>query len=811
MSEPPSVPFDPDPIIWLTDTFTADRGNSIVELQAWSDAFPLIPPGPTSKVLEPNAPPSPQTCTNCGKTWTCTKSPPEVHELCRKCNEEAKTSLPTSVSPTITPPLLLPPSVELIDSVIASQYALDRSFPALVKHAHDFVDQAHSHLACQTYAAEQVKAGHGVDKALVDHHLSLLRQHGLVKTCTLLQAHHAENYLQPDVVRDEYVGFPQFDLLSSLATEGAHILKPNNWKPNMGEDVHVRNICNTMSDAVNVRMAQEQALGDVLLVECSEFKAMAAAGKIAYHVTELGWVFKPGHKLSDLLGRIIDDYTNSPGPLNTPDTRISMEELYGILKLPQLADMCASLLQARNDFPNEPIYGAKEDVSRAYRRVKIFPADCPYMVVLMPPNKDGTQYYAIRLSQPFGHNASGHAWAVVSRAIEWRMNQLLRNHPLCPLHTIPKSLYGMYVDDLYSFGGYNFLQRVGSTFDEASRVAGKGARAIDKHDLTLELQSLGWTFIDRFDAVLPNPKGWFNLISLFFVTIPWNLSAKDKLPAQLLLRMGSYASRYSRALLPLRAFVHAFYGAAGDASVFAVRKVTARVVQDVWMWRIFLRLAHQRPILMATPVHWPVVANLSPQEQADRADRVVFVDAATSSYAIGIYIKDVAWTFFVCPVLKHFRKSAWSILHINILEMIAVVAGALTAIIACPSISHLHVWGDNTTSVAWAESNRVDCPISCFLTQMLTLLGASRRILITVGWVEGVRNPIADAISRNFNVKSGSQIQDQLNHPPYHHVPVSPAFISGITHASSMLQCETFAIAQSVRTVLAGISTSDSV
>ena len=275
--------------------------------------------------------------------------------------------------------------------------------------------------------------------------------------------------------------------------------------------------------------------------------------------------------------------------------------------------------------------------------------------------------------------------------------------------------------------------------------------------------------------------------------------------------MGSYASRYSTVMLPLRAFVHSFYSDAGDASVFALRSVSARTVQDVWMWRLFLRLAAQQPTLMSTPVHWPVITKLSSQQQADRADEVVFCDAATSTHKIGICVVNGVWASFICPILSHFRQSTKSKISINILEMIAVVAAALVAIEASPHISHLHVWGDNTTSVAWADTNRVNMPICCYLIQMLTLLGASRRILITVGWVEGVRNPIADAISRDFNVPSGSQIQDQLNHPPYRHVQVSPTFISGISHASLMSQCKTYKIAQLVRIVLAGKNTSDSV
>ena len=761
------IPFDPDPNVWSSDSFTTDRGPTPSELQHWSTAFPIdfINPSPS----------------------------------------RYKPTVVSSSSNTITSPH---DCVHHLDPIIIDKYALDQPFSDLIKQSHNFVNQTHSHAICQDYAATQIAEGHGINESLVNTHLSSLHQHGIVKTCELIQRQHSDNYLQPDIVRHDYADFPQYDVLLSLAENGAYIQRPSNWSPNMGVGISVRNVTRKMADAVHVRMAQEQALGDLLLVERDELVHIAVAENISFHATELGWVFKPGEKQSDLLGRIIDDYTNSNGPLNTEETSRLMEIFYGPLVLPQLHDMCASLLQARIDFPNQPIFGAKEDVSRAYRRVRIHPADCPLMVVLLPPDRNGVQYYAIRLSQPFGHNASGHAWGVVARAIEWRMNKILSIH----LSNIqPKKLYGIYVDDLYSFAAHTFLILVAAAFDEASKIAGVGSRALDKSDLTTELQSLGYTFIDRLDAVFPNPKGWFNLISLFYIAVPWNLKPRDKLPAKLLLRMGSYASRYSTVMLPLRAFVHSFYSDAGDASVFALRSVSARTVQDVWMWRLFLRLAAQQPTLMSTPVHWPVITKLSSQQQADRADEVVFCDAATSTHKIGICVVNGVWASFICPILSHFRQSTKSKISINILEMIAVVAAALVAIEASPHISHLHVWGDNTTSVAWADTNRVNMPICCYLIQMLTLLGASRRILITVGWVEGVRNPIADAISRDFNVPSGSQIQDQLNHPPYRHVQVSPTFISGISHASLMSQCKTYKIAQLVRIVLAGKNTSDSV
>jgi hypothetical protein len=693
-----------------------------------------------------------------------------------------------------------------LDPVVINNFSLDKPFIELIQHARDFVTHSHSHEVCQVYAAQQVADGHGLDLVHIQADRDLFEQHGVVQACAIVQHQHAANYLQPDIVRDEYKDFDQYDLLLSLAQNGAEVLRPPNWTPNMGVGINPRNVCKQMADAVHVRMAQEHAIGDIMLVECDVFKALCLVQQIQFHVTELGWVFKPGEKLSDLLGRIVDDYSNSTGPLNTPETREAMEYLYNMLQLPQLADMCESLITARSLFPGELIHTLKEDISRAYRRIKFKPTEYVLMVVLLPPTADHKSYYAVRLSQPFGHNASGHAWGVVARAIEWHMTRaLLAHRPPTMIH-ITQSVQGMYVDDLFSFGTTTYLEQASLAFANAARVAGHGAHDILKHGVGPDTQSLGWTFMDRHDAVMPNSKGWYNLLNLFFCEVPWNIKPKDKLIAKTLMRLGSYASRYSRALISLRAFTQSFYGDVSDATPFAMRTVSARTVQDIWMWRVVLRLISKNPVLMATPPTWPVIDRFTPDQQARRANIVVYVDACTKYHACGIFVQDILCCQFVCPARTHYYRCAREDIHINFLEMLSVVAGALVTLNECPTIKHLHIWCDNTTSVSWSHTNRVDSPFACFATQMLTLLAASRRVLITVGWVEGVRNSNADAISRYFDVPQGSHYFNLLQSPTYRQLSLPPPFLQSIVNVCSMSHSATFRSAQLARIALDGVN-----
>lgn len=292
------------------------------------------------------------------------------------------------------------------------------SFPALVDCANLYVQKNNDHGVSRAYARQQILEGHSIDKGLMHVHTELMRSAGIVPACAQVQEQHKHNFLQPDFVREYFTDFPEFEVLLSLSVDGAEIFYPPTWTPNMGVGVSVRKITELMADAVHVRMAQEQALGDVILITCEDFERIAREQGIQFYVTELGWMFKPGSKESDLLGRIIDDYTNGRLSLNTPESRLLMEAVYNELILPQLPDMCASILRARKVFPGQQIFGLKEDVSRAYRRVRLKPRSAVYMITLLPPDQDGVSYYAVRLSQPFGHNASGNAWGVVARAIK---------------------------------------------------------------------------------------------------------------------------------------------------------------------------------------------------------------------------------------------------------------------------------------------------------------------------------------------------------------------------------------------------------
>jgi hypothetical protein len=59
-----------------------------------------------------------------------------------------------------------------------------------------------------------------------------------------------------------------------------------------------------MADAVEVRIAQEQAAGDLILVSRELFEQYAMSNAVQFNVAEMIRAPKPGEKDSDALGRL---------------------------------------------------------------------------------------------------------------------------------------------------------------------------------------------------------------------------------------------------------------------------------------------------------------------------------------------------------------------------------------------------------------------------------------------------------------------------------------------------------------------------
>ena len=129
---------------------------------------------------------------------------------------------------------------------------------------------------------------------------------------------------------------------------------------------------------------------------------------------------------------------------------------------------------------------------------------------------------------------------------------------------------------------------------------------------------------------------------------------------------------------------------------------------------------------------------------------------------------------------------AVSTLDINLLEAIALLLGFVALvqhILSLPTPTyaadctrpfiHVHLWCDNTSAMWWLIRNRTRSTFHTALYQFFLHLQLLSGVVATLGHIAGEKNPIADAVSREFQVKNGSTYRTLLTQPQVQLWPVS--------------------------------------
>ena len=123
--------------------------------------------------------------------------------------------------------------------------------------------------------------------------------------------------------------------------------------------------------------------------------------------------------------------------------------------------------------------------------------------------------------------------------------------------------------------------------------------------------------------------------------------------------------------------------------------------------------------------------------------------------------------------------------QINLYEAIIVVIACHAVLQSLPPDRQEHltifVWCDNTSAIAWLTNNKSNHPTINFLLQVWARLQANHNCTINCGHFLGILNIVPEAISRQFKVPHGSEIQAALSHlTPHQSLPL---------WFTSMLQC----------------------
>jgi hypothetical protein len=316
---------------------------------------------------------------------------------------------------------------------------------------------------------------------------------------------------------------------------------------------------------------------------------------------------------------------------------------------------------------------------------------------------------------------------------------------------------------------------------------------------------------------------YLKVVCAFFVTIPIDITVRTLVPIKVLQRLSSYAIRCSDVIgvmLPYsRGFASCLRGVSSHADV---APLNARAFEDVWMWRIILRLCFDDISWMNVPITLPLLHRyLKGEDNITRSHRhaslahiILFADACTDHHhGLGYYIPSHGWNSLDIPTLTQYF-AADGVLHdvdINILEFIAVII-ALCAVlpilrpksaVKCISHTHIHVWTDNKSCQSWMMKHRSDHPLHAFLLQLFVLVQVRHHLTVTVGHYPGCINVYADAASRKFLVPNGEAYRAELSHLPV--LPYPNHLIRDISAIAMVPSSTTSSLAHSALTSLDGV------
>ena len=129
-------------------------------------------------------------------------------------------------------------------------------------------------------------------------------------------------------------------------------------------------------------------------------------------------------------------------------------------------------------------------------------------------------------------------------------------------------------------------------------------------------------------------------------------------------------------------------------------------------------------------------------------------------------------------------------LDINLLEAIAVIACLIMTVqhilqhprpTYAPDCErpfiHIHLWCDNSSAIWWLTCNRTASAFHSALFELFMQIQLLAGVVVTVGFIKGLKNTTADAVSRDFKTPHGPQVRALLMQS---HVQRTPASLSWV-------------------------------
>ena len=571
---------------------------------------------------------------------------------------------------------------------------------------------------------------------------------------------------------------PRHERLNLLATQGGPIVLPHTFKPNGGIGVHGLPFAPQPAIALHcIRLHNE---GRGIILPLADAQRICHDQALPLHVSTPFLAAKPDAPL----GRLVSDYSNSRGcPINCPTKKPILSTLWAPIINPTAADICQAYSNAVSSFPEEDIYGLRIDISDAFPRIRIRPADVTLLALYF--THEGKDMVFFPLTNQFGCQDSNYQWQPV-------IDYILHHSILRDQSSFNCSHTAAFVDDIMSFGSLPHLSAKATNITADASIVGAHAIKASKTLLQQDIALVGYQLNCILGTIGLTEKIFCRLLNQLFNVIPTNINVGDCIPLHTLQTLASYALRCSQVIPLLKPFSRGFsFNTRGFLHPNASVPLNTRTIADIWMWRTVLFLSTTNPQILRIPTTYPLLLRLLPGEtddtrahrQASHATVVGYADACTTNAGLGGFIPDIGWFTSAIPSLLTYTQLDGTIVptDINILEFLAAIITAFFAILSLPaypsqsSTRHVHIWTDNTSCRSWLTKYSAIHPLHCCLLQVYAFLQVKYDCLITTGKIPGKVNTFADAASRAFNCPNGPELKRQLSY--LQQLPSLPIFL----------------------------------
>jgi hypothetical protein len=405
-------------------------------------------------------------------------------------------------------------------------------------------------------------------------------------------------------------------------------------------------------------------------------------------------------------------------------------------------------------------------------------------------------------------------------------------------------LGAMYVDDFNQFGPWRVAQL---TQDEhridSEKLAGKDVINVRKNVCAPSTVVVGCLFCNATRTVSLCATMYLKLLCLFFHELPLSLQATESISVKLLQRVGSYMSNTALTVVSMKPFTRAVHNNYSRAGRRTHVQLSVLSMSDIQMWRALLIMSFSDTRWLR--VSWYISPYVACPHNSDRAawalrmaSQAAFVghsDAMRNKARHGIGAvfamghtpsSPFAWFMDVIPRdLTYVTVERKAVpFDINLLEAIALIIGFIALVQHIQTLPrpqyaadceqpfvHIHLWCDNTSAMWWLISNRTRSAFHAALFQLFIQVQLLSGVVVTLGHVAGVDNPIADAVSRAFDVENGPLYRQQLEAPAVSQWQVSFEWLTSMAQQCSAMSRTTLKLVPVALTIAAKLCSPPSV